>query len=152
MDSQAVNPLTDARFSGATAALDLELPVLDPRMLEHTAAHLPPGAIVRYMQTIAVQGEALLSGLIEPDALRCNGYALADAAHKLAGNAGVLGFSRLSTACRRFEQSLQSGAAEATALADSVVAAIDATCQEIRAQTEESVPPDARIARHLKRE
>jgi CheY-like chemotaxis protein/HPt (histidine-containing phosphotransfer) domain-containing protein len=115
----------------AAPAPDPELPVLDPRMLEQTAAHLTPAAVATYMQAIAEHGETLLCGLREPDALARSGDALAELAHKLAGSAGLLGFTRLAAAGGKFEQAVLSDSADTAALADSLSAAIDATCREI---------------------
>jgi len=52
-----------------------------------------------------------------PDALAQTADALADAAHVLAGSAGMFGFERLAVVARHFEHALKSGTAEAPALA-----------------------------------
>jgi PAS domain S-box-containing protein len=119
----------------AAPLIDLELPVLDPKAFERTAVHLSPETVTAHLKTIAEQGETLLHRLHKPDALTQSGDALAEAAHQLAGSAGMLGFERLAAAGRAFERAIQSGTADAPALADRMGAATEATCQEIYART-----------------
>lgn len=130
--------MPDASTIPAIAAIPVagtQLSVLDPKAFERTSAYLTPETVASYLRTIATLGEALLRKLRDPDALTQNNDELAEAAHKLAGSAGMFGFERLAAISRNFERAAQSGAAEAPALADALCAAIEATHQEIHATT-----------------
>ena len=115
-------------------AIGSELPVLDLAAFERTAAFLAPQAVASYLRTLAERGEALLRGLHAPDALARTGSDLADAAHTLAGSAGMFGFERLAMVARRFEQAVQTNAAEAPDLAEALCAAVEASLQEMHSR------------------
>ena len=115
-------------------AIGSELPVLDPAAFERTAAFLAPQAVAAYLRTLAERGEALLRGLHAPDALARAGSDLADAAHTLAGSAGMFGFERLAMVARRFERAVQTNAAETPDLAEVLCAAIEASLQEMHSR------------------
>ena len=66
---------------------------------------------------------------------------LADAAHAIAGSAGMFGFERLTTVGRRFERAVHASAADAPALADGLSAALQATLAALRDRTR--IPEDA---------
>jgi HPt (histidine-containing phosphotransfer) domain-containing protein len=57
---------------------------------------------------------------------------LAEAAHALAGSAGMFGLSRLAEEARQFERGVQSGAADMPAVVDRLDEAIEASLHEIR--------------------
>ena len=57
-----------------------------------------------------------------------------DAAHKLAGTAGMFGFERLSRLGLRFEQAAESDPANAQELSAAICTAIEATRAEIHAR------------------
>jgi PAS domain S-box-containing protein len=118
-----------------TVMIGEDLAVLDAAALARTAAFLDPEAVATYLQTITTQGEELLSSISAPDALVRSGNELARAAHTLAGSAGMFGFERLAALGRRFERAVQSGGAEAPALADGLSAALKATLQAINARS-----------------
>jgi CheY-like chemotaxis protein/HPt (histidine-containing phosphotransfer) domain-containing protein len=121
-----------AHASGdAASMIDPEPPVLDTTTLARTAAVLEPKAVDGYLQTIVLLGQTLLRMLKEPDTLFHNADALADAAHTLAGSAGMFGFERLSVKGRLFERAARAGSADGPALADAVALAIEATRQAI---------------------
>ena len=109
-----------------------ELPVLDAKAFTLTASCLEPAAVDSYLRTIIELAESLRRNLRATNALISTGDALAEAAHTLAGTAGMFGFHRLSAMGRSFERAVQSGAPEAPDLADGLCAAIDATLQEMR--------------------
>jgi HPt (histidine-containing phosphotransfer) domain-containing protein len=96
---------------------------------------LPSEAVTSYLEAISQRGEALLRGLRAPDALVQSGDELADAAHTLAGSAGMFGFERLTVVGRRFERAVHAGAAEAPALADGLSAALTATLEALHERT-----------------
>ncbi|WP_216856143.1 response regulator, partial [Acidisphaera sp. S103] len=117
------------------AVIGADLVVFNPTVFELTAFYLAPEAVASYMEAIAERGEALLRGLRGPDALVHTGDELAEAAHTIAGSAGMFGFERLTAVGRRFERAVQAGAAEAPALADGLSAALEITLQTIHDRT-----------------
>jgi len=119
----------------AEPVIGLDLPVLNPTTFERTAGFLAPDVIATHLRTITNLSEVLLHDLHEPDALARTGDRLAEAAHALAGSAGMFGFERLSTLARRFEPAVQSGTKEAAALGASLSAALAATLEELHART-----------------
>jgi CheY-like chemotaxis protein len=112
-----------------------ELLVFNPAAFERTAHYLAPEAVAAYLDIIAEQGETLLLGLRKPDALTEIGEELADAAHAIAGSAGLLGFERLTVVGRRFERAVHAGAAEAPTLADGLSSALESTLQALQDRT-----------------
>lgn len=106
--------------------------VCNSAAFERTAFYLPPEAVASYLQAIIERGETLLRGLQEPDALMQNGDELADAAHTIAGSAGMFGFERLTTMGRRFERAVHAGAADLQALTYGLHAALEATLEVLR--------------------
>jgi PAS domain S-box-containing protein len=108
-----------------------DLLVLNEDAFERTAFYLPPEAVASYLEAITERGEVLLRGLQAPDALVQSGDELADAAHAIAGSAGMFGFERLTVVGRRFERAVHAGAAEAPALADGLSAALVATLEAL---------------------
>jgi HPt (histidine-containing phosphotransfer) domain-containing protein len=119
----------------ADAVIGSELAVFNPTVFELTAFYLAPEAVASYMEAIAERGEALLRGLRGPDALMQTGDELAEAAHTIAGSAGMFGFERLTSLGRRFERAIQAGAAEAPALAEGLSAALEVTLATIHNRT-----------------
>jgi PAS domain S-box-containing protein len=120
-------------------AVGSELLVCNAAMFERTVFYLPADAVASYLQAIAERGEALLHRLREPDALAHDSDRLADAAHAIAGSAGMFGFERLTMMGRRFERAVNAGAADAPALADGLSAALEATLAALRNRTRISV-------------
>ena len=126
-------------------AMGSDLQIFDPVTFDRTATFLAPKAVASYMQSIAKAAEGLLCVLRDPHALPGKGNELAEAAHTLAGNAGMFGFERLSAIGRRFEQGIQSGAAETVALCHGLVAAIEATLPLLRERASIMVSSGAAI-------
>jgi HPt (histidine-containing phosphotransfer) domain-containing protein len=112
-----------------------DLAVFNTAAFELTAFYLTPEAVASYMEAIAERGEALLRGLRGPDALAQAGDELAEAAHTIAGSAGMFGFERLTSLGRRFERAIQADAVEAPALAEGLSAALEVTLQTIHDRT-----------------
>jgi len=113
--------------------LGSDLPVLDQATLGRIARLLKPGAIVTHLGALAEKCAALLRGLRAPGAFIDTGAALADTAHQLAGNCGMLGFERLAFVARRFEDAARVAPTQAAALAADICAALEATIEEIDA-------------------
>ena len=103
---------------------------------------LEPEAVTNYLQTIMALGQTLLRMLNEPDALLHNVNALADAAHSLAGSAGMLGFERLSNKGRLFERAALAASADSPALANALGLAIEDTHRAILVMMQNDVQPD----------
>jgi CheY-like chemotaxis protein/HPt (histidine-containing phosphotransfer) domain-containing protein len=108
-----------------------ELLICNLTAFDRTTCYLAPEAVASYLEAIAERGEALLRGLRGPDALVQTADKLAEAAHTIAGSAGLFGFERLTAVGRRFERAVQAGAAEAPALAEGLSAALEATLHTI---------------------
>jgi PAS domain S-box-containing protein len=119
----------------ATRVTGEELSVFDSLAFKRTTDFLAPEAVASYLQSIAQSAGALLCALHEPDALNLTGGALAEAAHGLAGSAGLLGFERLAGIGRRFDRAVQSGAPETITLADALCTTIEVTLLSIHDHT-----------------
>ncbi|MEA2768129.1 MAG: hypothetical protein QOD93_1091 [Acetobacteraceae bacterium] len=114
-----------------TPVIGSELSVIDLTVFERTASFLPPETVASYLRTIIELGEGLLRQLRVPDAIAQTGGELADEVHSLAGSAGMFGFERLATVGRRFERAVHSDPADAPALGEGVIAALEATLQVV---------------------
>jgi hypothetical protein len=123
------------RDAAAIPVIGAELLVCNASAFERTAFYLAPEAVASYLAAIAARADALLRGLRAPDALINNGPELAEAAHTMAGSAGMFGFERLTAVGRRFERAVQAGAAETPALATGLSAALEVTLQVIHDRT-----------------
>jgi signal transduction histidine kinase/HPt (histidine-containing phosphotransfer) domain-containing protein len=121
--------LTTAAAAAVIRVVGSELPIFNLVSFERASGFLAPDAVVSYLRTIAEQGEALLRRLREPDALTHAGNELAEAAHSLAGSAGLFGCERVATIARHFERAVRSGAAETPDLAQSLNVTLKATIQ-----------------------
>ena len=93
---------------------------------------MSPEAVASYLQAIAERSQTLIDQLRTPDALTHSGDSLAEAVHTFAGSAGMFGFERPADLARRFERAIQTGAAEAPALAGGLTDAIVALLKEMR--------------------
>jgi CheY-like chemotaxis protein/HPt (histidine-containing phosphotransfer) domain-containing protein len=121
--------------SAHASILGSELMVFNAAAFERTAKYLAPDLVASYLDDIAERGELLLTGLRGSEALARAGDELADAAHAIAGSAGLLGFERLTAMGRRFARAAQAGAAEAPSLADGLSAALEITLQTLHDRT-----------------
>jgi signal transduction histidine kinase/FixJ family two-component response regulator/HPt (histidine-containing phosphotransfer) domain-containing protein len=78
------------------------LPVFDQESFESVIDSLPPDDVIQYLQGLTAACTQLLPRLNAPSLLR-EDSTLAEDTHRLAGNAGVLGFPRIAAAARNFE-------------------------------------------------
>jgi PAS domain S-box-containing protein len=117
-------------------SIDPQLPVLNPIVFERTAGFLTSEKVAAYMQTITGLGETVLRLLKGADAFSCSRNELVEAAHTLAGSAGMFGFERVATMSRSFERAVQSDETEVPTLAEQLRAAVEATLQEIPTYTD----------------
>jgi len=111
-----------------------ELPILNRRIFESTAAFLARETATDYLRTIAKRTEEILLELRGSDASAAAENKLSVAAHSLAGSAALLGFERLAAVALSFERAIQTGKSETTIAAD-LTAAAEVTLEEIRALT-----------------
>jgi PAS domain S-box-containing protein len=119
----------------AVPVIGADLQILNEDAFERTTFYLPSEAVTSYLEAITHRGEALLRGLRVPDALVHSGELLAEAAHTIAGSAGMFGFERLTVVGRRFERAVHAGAAETPALANGLSAALTATLEALHERT-----------------
>jgi len=119
----------------ATKSLGLDLPVVDLAALGRISSLLKPVAIVHHLRALAGKCEALLHGLGAPDAFAGTGGPLAEGAHAIIGNAGMLGFQRLAVVARHFDDAARTDPLKAASMTDDFTAALAATIEEIRNHT-----------------
>jgi HPt (histidine-containing phosphotransfer) domain-containing protein len=96
---------------------------------------LKPVAIVHHLRALAGKCTALLHVLGAPDAFAGTGGALAEAAHALVGNSGMLGFQRLAFVARQFEDAVRTDPPKVASISADLAAALEATIEEIRNHT-----------------
>jgi HPt (histidine-containing phosphotransfer) domain-containing protein len=111
---------------------DRALPILNQDTFKQTAGYLAPDVVATYTRTIAERSETLLQSLretVSPDA------ALAEAAHALAGSAGLFGFERVATTARHFERSVLNKTPDMPAFAGQLAEALELTLRQISEQT-----------------
>jgi len=130
-----VRPTIGFSAAPGIAGLERDPPVLDLNMLKRTAASLDPKVAMTHLRTVTRQGEALLTALRSPDALIGSGSALAEAAHNVAGSAGLFGFERLAVVARHFERAVQTDSPALLSLADDLSAALEVSLQQMQTQT-----------------
>ena len=111
--------------SRAASEAGSDLPIFSLVAFERTAVFLPPAAIADYLQILDVRIKALLEQLREHDALARDASGLAEAAHALAGSAGMFGFERIAAVARLFENAAQKASPETQALARQLVLALE---------------------------
>lgn len=128
----AVDDVTVKQHNPATPAVaEPRLPIFDRAVYEEIVDFLPQEDIAEYLQTLITRGESLLQGLRAPDVL-AHAKELAEAAHRLAGGAGALGFLSLAAAGRHFERAADAGLPETAALADALADSIEASVTILR--------------------
>jgi CheY-like chemotaxis protein/HPt (histidine-containing phosphotransfer) domain-containing protein len=108
-----------------------ELPICDAKAFECTAHFLAPEAVSFFLQNIVESCEAFLRSLRNRDALTLSSDELVEAAHRLAGSAGMFGFDRAVSLSRRFVRAFQAGSAGASTLADELVIVLEETLHEL---------------------
>jgi CheY-like chemotaxis protein/HPt (histidine-containing phosphotransfer) domain-containing protein len=100
-----------------------EIPLFDHAAFEDVTGCLSPADASEHLGNLIARGEALLCSLRTSEVL-ANAGELAEAAHKLAGGAAMLGFLSLAHIGRRFERAADSGAADTPVLAKQLAAAV----------------------------
>jgi len=123
------------RASLPTPAGGCEPQILDQKAFDRNTALLPPKAVVTYLKAITERSEDLLCALRGQGTLARAGGGLADAAHSLAGSAGMFGFDRLAATARSFQRAVQTNAAETPAHVASLSAALEESLAEMYRHT-----------------
>jgi PAS domain S-box-containing protein len=113
-----------------------ELPILDAEALGRTAAVLPAASVTAYLSTLIEKGEALQGALRQRDTSVPHVAALADAAHAMAGSAGMFGFDRLVFVARGFERAVKADPAQAATLANGLDITLSASLKAMRSRNE----------------
>jgi signal transduction histidine kinase/DNA-binding response OmpR family regulator len=110
MERRAVAP------TALTVDAEHKLPIFDRTVFREIAELLSAAELEENLTTVITRAEALLSKLRMPG-MQCNERELAEAAHKLAGGAGTLGFLSVAAAAREFEVAADMDTPETMALA-----------------------------------
>jgi PAS domain S-box-containing protein len=119
------------------------LPVLDTVALEKTAAMLKPEAVQTYLTGLTARMEALQAGLHSLADTPGGVAKLAEAAHALAGSAGMFGFERLVLMARHFERSVKADPSVAASLAGDLNAALTLSLAALQARIGVARQPEA---------
>ncbi len=117
-------PGAAAPLGVAARAAESDCPEFDRTMLEDITNSLSASEVQDHMHALMKRCETLLRALRNPD-LAAHAGELVDDAHRLAGGAGAFGFLHLADTARRFERAVESGAAEAVALAGHLAATVE---------------------------
>jgi PAS domain S-box-containing protein len=112
------------------AGSQLMTPVIDLDVFNATTGMLPRVKVTTYLQGIAGSMEALLRSFRARDPGAPFGIDIADAVHTLAGSAGMIGFSRVSTLGRRFSHAARIGDESAFGMVAGLTAALELSLQE----------------------
>lgn len=132
LECASTMPAATATAAGCVALPGADLPIFNQAGFEHTAVFLPPDAVSTYMLTLTTRGCALVDRLRAPDALARDPAGLADAAHAMAGSAGMFGFDRVAAVARAFERAVETGALDAAMLAGHLVTVLEASIEVLR--------------------
>lgn len=108
-----------------------DLPVFDPDAVKRMAEYLAPSVIDTYLKSLVSRCQTVSAALCTSGALVPDNEILADAAHTLAGSAGMLGFVRLADDGVRLEQALRHRSPELPSLAARLAGSIEATLGEV---------------------
>jgi CheY-like chemotaxis protein/HPt (histidine-containing phosphotransfer) domain-containing protein len=106
-------------------------PVLDVAVMQTTSAALNSEMVAAYLRKLSELGQSLLHELRDQMAAPNDLNALAAAAHKLAGSAGMFGFVQLAHSGLSFEQAATHNRAEIPARAMELCTAIEHAIEEI---------------------
>ncbi|GAC1339054.1 MAG: hypothetical protein NVSMB18_06560 [Acetobacteraceae bacterium] len=113
----SLGPQTGDLGPALDAKAAAEPPIFDRAVFESTAAYLDPATLASYLTIVTERSQALLLELPISGELLHGRADLADAAHTLAGSAGLFGLTRVTALARDFERALNANAPEALALA-----------------------------------
>jgi len=111
-----------------------DLPVLSVEALEQTASILKPEAVRAYLDGLAGRMAALQAGLRGLDGTPQAAAGVVEAAHALAGSAGMFGFDRLVVVARHFERSVKADPSQAATLAAGLDGALAQSLATLRAR------------------
>jgi PAS domain S-box-containing protein len=108
----------------------LEPVVLNYTTFKTTAAVLTQEAVTLYLSELVLRCEALLGGLRAPGGGAVE--VLGEAAHALAGSAGMFGFEHLAATGRCFDHAIRKRSEELPVLAESFCAALETALEAMR--------------------
>jgi HPt (histidine-containing phosphotransfer) domain-containing protein len=139
----AITRVVEARQAGASAPSGgaeaathrPALPVLDQLTFERTAALLNGSSMRGFLDTLTARALELRKTLSARDNFPETAGILAEAAHKLAGSAGMFGFDRLAHVAKDFEHAIKAQSPETAALADDLDLVLDASLSALRSVT-----------------
>jgi PAS domain S-box-containing protein len=118
----------------ALADTGTEFPILDRGAFNDITVILSAADLETNLQLLITRCEEVLCGLRMPGMLSRIGN-LAEAAHKLAGGAGMFGFLHVAAVARQFEAAADMGAPETEALGNHLAAAIEASVTLLRQES-----------------
>ena len=113
--------------------------VFDAAAFKENTNLLPEDDVRMYMRTLMVRCQTLLVALDAPD-LAGRAAELADAAHMIAGSAGILGFFAVTDAGRRFARAVSVDAADIVPLTTQLAATLEAAVAFMVTKPEDTVP------------
>jgi PAS domain S-box-containing protein len=125
----------NATVDFSSGALGENLPILDETMFDRTSAVLDPEAVQGYLTSLAGRMQALRQRLGLRDGSPAASAALVEAAHALAGSAGMFGFDRLVFVARHVERAVKMDDAQATRLAGDLDMALSASLAILHRRT-----------------
>jgi PAS domain S-box-containing protein len=108
------------------------LPVLDQATLERTAALLNGSSMRSFLVTLTLRAQELRRSLEERSRSGRVDEQLVEAAHRIAGSAGMFGFDRLAHVARHFEEAVNNHAPDAESLAEDLDSALEASLAALR--------------------
>jgi HPt (histidine-containing phosphotransfer) domain-containing protein len=123
-------PVQSAMDAGPDVA-QAKFLIFDRAAFRDTTDCLSPEDVNDHLRTLIARGESLLSDLRASD-IPAHASSLAEAAHKLAGGAAMLGFLELACVGRQFERCIDDGGKEAMPVADQLAGAIVAAVTAMR--------------------
>jgi PAS domain S-box-containing protein len=109
-------------------------PVIDLDIYKTNTRLLRPDSVVSYLENIAASAASVLAALRRWDGTTEIGADVLRAAHKLAGNVGLFGFTRAADAARRFERAALTRTPDVSILAESLAAALQLSVREANAR------------------
>jgi PAS domain S-box-containing protein len=108
------------------------LPIVDANIFATNAGFLSSASVATYLEAILADAEDLQQTLRALDQSGAVDDGVADAVHRLAGKAGMFGFSRLTDAARNYERAARTGAAVEPAIAEGFTATLNVSVLEAR--------------------
>ena len=119
----------------------MDLQLSDERVFNKTASYLSKEALAAHLRTLTSMCANFLAGLNTETAAFIEPEGLTDLAHKLAGSAGMFGYSRLAGLCSQFERRENLAATDQDRLTQALRAAVEQSLPELKARQSGSGAP-----------